>query len=491
MAGFQRRAWGNKPTTQTQSSTSDKWNLTVKSAKYGKNGDIGFKLGGFNYQDLSIINKINPDVFFVKQGTMDKAVWLWIKSGKMDEFMADVAPLENALTSSGHYSDASIKSFCEKIENYAESTPTEEEIAANNEKIATNWKELLSTMTDPEVRKKFLAFQTTYTCMTQFKDAALSPSNVISVLAADPQATFVTDKNTWQTKFLRQVQPNAPFVIIVKAENSLPPFNLLNQDPVVKASGGWNALVKKSGGPWYGEAFAAIKRVRLNNNLKTAFYKSKVYDVRYTTPIDPSKDPFMEIPNLINNLTGEINIAAKAMLDKEAMANGIEPMDYDDKREGITTSEELTAFKDFILKKCKKLNINVPEVGSDADVVANAVYAYAYAKAESLNKLQTKAKEAFANAVCYAIAATFDIQSNKVASCAQFFSNLNPEHVETIAMDSFETYKSLANFSLREDVGAQHVMSFDEYSNLLVGQSRNRKRIKNKFDDMSSRMNAL
>ena len=62
MAGFQRRAWG-KPTTQTQSSTSDKWNLTVKSAKYGKNGDIGFKLGGFNYQDLSIINKIIPDVF--------------------------------------------------------------------------------------------------------------------------------------------------------------------------------------------------------------------------------------------------------------------------------------------------------------------------------------------------------------------------------------------------------------------------------------------
>ena len=58
-------------------------------------------------------------------------------------------------------------------------------------------------------------------------------------------------------------------------------------------------------------------------------------------------------------------------------------------------------------------------------------------------------------------------------------------------MDSFETYKSLANFSLREDVGAQHVMSFDEYSNLLVGKSRNRKRVKNKFDDISSRMNAL
>ena len=68
-----------------------------------------------------------------------------------------------------------------------------------------------------------------------------------------------------------------------------------------------------------------------------------------------------------------------------------------------------------------------------------------------------------------------NIQSNKGYKLCSLLFNLNPEDVETIAMDSFETYKSLANFSLREDVGAQHVMSFDEYSNLLVGKSRNRK----------------
>ena len=462
MAGFQRRAWGSKPTSQT--SSNEKWNLSVKSAKYSKGGDVGFKLGGFNYQDLADINKLAPDVFFVKQGATDKSIWLWVKNGKFDEFIADVEPLEKFLQSTNHYSNASIKSFGEKIENYAESTPTDAEIEANNEKISSNWRDLLSTINDPEVRKKFLAFQTTYTCLSKYKDAALSPGNVISVLAADPEATFVTDKSTWETKFLRRVLPNSPFVIIAKAENSLPPLNLLNQDSEVIKAGGWNALVKQSGGPWYGAAWSAIKRVRLANNVRVSFYKSKVYDVRFTEPMNPNEDPFMTIPNLVNNLTGEINLAAKALMDKEALENGIEPQDYDAKKEGLTTSEEVTAFKNFILKKCKYLQINVPEVGGDSEIAANAVYAYAYAKAESLNKLQPRVKAAFANAVCYAIGVTFNLECPKVASCANFFEKLSKDEAETIAMDSFETYKTLANFSVRESVeDGQNVIKFRFY----------------------------
>lgn len=488
--GFQRRAWGSpKKTSNGSTSTNDKWNLTIKSAKYSKNGDLGFKLSGFKYDDISGINKVNPEVFFVKQ-SISKATWLWIKNGKFDEFIADTSALEDFLKNTNNYQDASISSFCEKIENYASSTPTEEEIASNNKIIATNWRELLDTMNDPEVRKRFLLFQTTYTCMSVLKDAVLSPANVTQVLMADPQATFVTDKNTWETKFLRKVNPGAPHVIITKVENTLPPFNLLNKDPEVQKAGGWNELVKQSGGCWFGAAYAAIKRVRLTNNLKASFYKSKVYDVRFTTPIDPNKDPFMKVANLVNNLTGEINDAAKAMLDNESAKNGVEPMNYDAKREGITNNEELTAFKEFILKKCKMSGINVSTVGSDEDIIANAVYAYAYDKAEQLNKLHDNAKSAFANAICFAIASTFNINSSKIASCVNFFQNLTPEDAETIAMDSFETYKTLANFSLRESAEiTPHIMSFDEYANLLISKSKNRKNVKKDFDDMITRMN--
>ena len=440
---------------------------------------------------MSKINQLNPDVFFVKQD-LNKIVWFWVKAGKLDEFLADTSALENFLKSTNHYSDASIKTFCEKIENSAESTPTEEEIEANKQIIASNWKELLQTITNPEIRKRFLAFQTTYTCMTEFKDAALSPANVTSVLMADPQATFVTDKSTWETKFNRKVQNGAPFVIITKAENSLPPINLLNKDPEVMRAGGWNAIVKMSGGPWYGAAYAAIKRVRIKNGVTTSFYRSKVYDVRFTTPMNPNDDVFMKIPNLVNNLTGEINMAAKALLDKNAAETGQKPMDYDAKREGITTSEELVAFKEFILDKCKKLKLNVSEVGSDADIVANAVYAYAYHKAESLNKLKDNVKATFANAVCYAIAITFNVESNRSNSCAQYIQNISPQDAENIAMDSFETYRTLANFTLRESVDDEgHVLSFDEYVKLLVGQSKNKQQIKSKFNDITNRMNAL
>jgi hypothetical protein len=485
-----RRQWGNN-TPSKGSTNNDKWSLTIKSARYTDGGDLCFKLGGLKNDDVNQINQINPTVFCIKKG-QDKSNWLVILKDKYDEFIADTSALENFLKSSNNYQEASLTSFFDKIESFADSTPTQEDIDNNNKAISSNWRELLQTLNDPEVRKKFLAFQTTYTCMTNFKDAVLSPANVTSVLMADPQATFVTDKKTWESKFNRKVQDGAPFVIITKVENTLPPFNLLNNDPEVKRAGGWNEVVKKSGGVWYGAAYAAIKRVRLNNNLKPSFYKSKVYDVRYTTPMNPSKDLFMDIANLVNNLTGEINLAAKQMLDQEAAKNGQNPMDYDAKREGITNNKELTAFKDFILKKCKIANINVSTVGSDEDIIANAVYEYAYQKAESLNKLHDKVKSAFANAVCLAIAATFNIKSNRTSNAVSQIQQLTPNDVETIAMDSFEIYKTLANFSLRESsMGDGHVMSFDEFSDFLLSKTKNKNNIKAQFDDMTSRMDAL
>jgi hypothetical protein len=132
MAGFYRRAWGGaKSTTQnntTQQSDDNKWNLTIKSAKYSENGDLGFKVKGFIYKDIDEFNKIAPDVFYMKIG-IDKATWLWVKAGKFDEFIADITPLENFLRSTNNYKETAINTFGEKLERYAETTPTKEEIS--------------------------------------------------------------------------------------------------------------------------------------------------------------------------------------------------------------------------------------------------------------------------------------------------------------------------------------------------------------------------
>jgi hypothetical protein len=40
-------------------------------------------------------------------------------------------------------------------------------------------------------------------------------------------------------------------------------------------------------------------------------------------------------------------------------------------------------------------------------------------------------------------------------------------------------------------VGDGHVMSFDEYKKFLLSKAKNKNNIKAKFDDITSRMNAL
>jgi hypothetical protein len=265
----------------------------------------------------------------------------------------------------------------------------------------------------------------------------------------------------------------------------------MNNDPEVKRAGGWSAVMKASGGPWYGAAYAAIKRVRKNSGIPAVFYKSKVYDVRYTAPMDPNDDKFMTVAGLVNNLTGELNNIAAHMLSDEARINGDEQPDFNKKKVGLETSSELEAFKNFILKKCESLKIHVSEFGSVEDIIANAVYAYAYKKADDLNKLTEKSKNAVASAVCYAIAATFNIDSSRVGACVRYFENLSEDEASELAMSTFELYKSISSFSMSESVGEPHILSFQEYEQLLLGKARTKENIKSKFNKISERLNSV
>ena len=360
-------SWGAKPTTNS-ANTNKLWTINVKSAEYNDNGDLVLKLGGLKQEDVNSLNSLYPDVFNIIPGQnfISKLV---IKGDKITDFDSISDTIENTLMQTKHYTDMSVKSMIDKIERFITTTPTNDEIKANDNIIAKNWRELLETLNDPEVRKKFLLFQTTSTCHSRYSDAALSPSNVTMVLAADPDATFVTDAHTWQSLFKRRILPGAQFVIIVKAENTLP-MHIINKDPEVIKAGGWNALVKASGGI-QGAAWAAVKRAKQSSNYTPSFYKTKVVDVRFTEPINPNDDPFMKLPNLINNLTGEINKAAQEVLNAENSRNGITtPIDYQDKREGLDNDESLQSYKNFIFLKCKKRKLNVNETGNDKEDIS-------------------------------------------------------------------------------------------------------------------------
>lgn len=491
--GFQKRAWGSPQGGQQSQFKSDLWNLNVKFAKYTQNGSLAFKLSGFKWEDEARMNKIAPDVFFIKKSEKTGAEGLIVKAEKIEDFRNLLPTITDELRKCNHYTDTSVNDFAEKIEATIDKTPTQDEINANNDAIISNWKQLLQSLNDPETKKRFLAFQTTYTCQNSFSDAVLSPNNVIEVQMADPQASFVTDAATWRKRFNRTIVPGAKFVIIKKPEQTIPPEHLLNADPVVMRNGGWKALCKKSGGPWYGEAWAAIKRVRIKNNLKTTYYEAKVYDVRFTQPIDPNDDPFLKVANLINNLTGELNAVAQEIMKKDAILRGEESPDFEEKKEGIQTSEELLKYKDFIIRKCKSEKIQVQEIGSTEDIIANAIYSYAYKIAESYNVLSPQGRAAFASAVLYSVANTINLNSSKVSQAVHIFDKLSPEEGEELAQKTFEVYKRLAGIQVgalnEEEVLEEGIMSFEEYRSMIMGLLPNKENIKRRFDEFNDRLN--
>ena len=86
---FAKRQWGSKPSGSGQQSQfrSDLWNLNVKFAKYTQNGSLAFKLSGFKWEDEARMNKIAPDIFFIKKSEKTGAEGLIVKADKVEDFI--------------------------------------------------------------------------------------------------------------------------------------------------------------------------------------------------------------------------------------------------------------------------------------------------------------------------------------------------------------------------------------------------------------------
>ena len=63
---------------------SKKWGVHIVKSQYNKTNGIEFKLGSFKYSDIDLLNKINPEVFRVKD--FKSGVWLMVTHGKEEEF---------------------------------------------------------------------------------------------------------------------------------------------------------------------------------------------------------------------------------------------------------------------------------------------------------------------------------------------------------------------------------------------------------------------
>lgn len=499
MAGFVNRFNKNTTTTgNTSQQSNNTWALSVKFARYTEKGNIAFKLSGFHWEDEERINQLGRGIYSIVINKAKNIVYLVISPNKIDEFKQMLPKFQAELKRYGKYTDKSIDDFGNTLEDALDKTPSPEEVEANQKVVINNWKELLQSLKDPENRKKFLKFQESYLCETTFTSAKLSPNNVREILLKDPQASFVTDAHTWLKDFRHKIKPNAPFIVITKSDSPTPPENIMNTVPAVTAEGGWKAFKKNHwdavNRKYDGAYWGAIKKAKKDNHLWAEYYPTKVYDVRFTEPLDPNNDPFLKVADLVNNLTGELNNVAKEKVRQDAIARGEVAPDVDAKSEGINSPEELNAYKDFILKKCKMNKINVVEVGSTEDIIADAIYSYAYNQAEKFNVLSPRAKTGFAYAVLYSVASTINLQSGKVSQSVNAFDNLKDEEREDILQKTYEVYRTLASVELRESVVNEsfgHVMSFEEYKQNLAKIYPNKETIKKRFDEFNDRMNNL
>ena len=462
---FNKANFGNK--SQTPSEPKE-YNFNFEYGEYTENNELSIRIGFLIDTDVNLLNQIAPDVFYIKGIKKEKALYanhfLFVKEGKENDFLNCLDQLKTVLTQTGHYKPDSIEKAMERVVKIINDTPSAQEISDFENKTANNWKEWLFQLNDPEVRQRFLAFQTSYISTTDFKDCMLSPDNIVTILAADPQATFVTSEDYWMSGFKRRVKPGSPSLIYTRKFGYLPNA-VFYKDPDVIAAGGWKKILDMSGGSRKNPpAYAWDKKLSKKYTQYFEYKKVRGYDVRFTEPLDPNDDPFMTVANLVNNLTGELNAIAKINAQMEDKDNGV-VNDYDKKHQGLETDEQLEKYKVFILDKCKREKVNVFETGDIKTVISNAVYAYAFKMAEKFNIISDANRDIFACAVVIGICNSMNITSDKASQCAQKLYGLSEEKRDNVINQAYTVWKNLVSYRIAEDAND---LSREEFYHLVI-----------------------
>ena len=477
-----------------------KWNIYVDKVEYVDN-ILQFKVKSIRHKsdtpDLPLLNKIAPDVFQIKRKTKNVKnkkyadVYLNVQGGKEQDFLQCLPEIQKTLEEIGVYYKKSIITFIRQLGTGVEETPTPREIDDVNKAMNNSWKELLLMLKDPETRKRFLAFQTTVTCGKYF-NSHLSQNNIMEVLSQDNFATFVTDKQTWFNKFNRRVKDGAKRILITKPYNNTPSKNALNNHEISQEYGGYNNVVRMSTKKHYGVAYSINKDVsKATNPNFTTYLRHVVYDVRDTELIEGASDPFLEIPNMINNLTGEVNKLALKFIDDENKKRGIEDGSVK-KHEGIDDIDTLIKYKNILLKKCKQEGITIVDVGEPSDVIGECIYQYGLKTAEAYNILVPKEKELFAHLLCYCICSSFNIVCNKAKLSIKYIDSLTQEKAEIYAAYIRETYAELCAIRLYESK-QNKMFTTQDIKNLILKFVNPKNKLKEefirKFINLTDRMN--
>lgn len=247
---------------------------------------------------------VPPTVMRAKTSNGNDRVVLCIPKDKIADVPKVASQLESAIKSLSQYSEEYVERLCKNLQYSIEDRVTEEDnINAEKSKIS-NWKDLMSRLDDPEVRKRLLMLQTTENYGRQYGHV-LSQNNIKEILLQMPTASFVTTRSGWAV-FDRVVNPGARRIrYTLKIDSGY--GNGSAYDDVARRLGFKDYKEAKSLGSQH---ILHKINVEVGNKGYGKFQKVIGYDVSDTTPIDPNNDKWAQEIGLLSNLTGALNQSA-------------------------------------------------------------------------------------------------------------------------------------------------------------------------------------
>ena len=300
--------------------------------------------------------------------------------------------------------------------------PSSEELANYNASVAKNWRELVSNMNDPAVKKRMQTIGGFFP-NNGFEgiDHQLTDANKAMILAQDPNATYVTQKEGWD-ELNREIIDPSNYIIVKVPSNH--PITKDIRDTVARRLkyGSYDAFKKmkrgdvKNGIPPLPSGrvhkFEMECRAEAFRQNRGFTYPKKLYDIANTRQIPGTKNYFETEERFINNLFGIPNDIAKA--NKSATDAAIAKTVASMPTAPVTgwTDTMLVNALNVMIRACRNVGINFKESGNVAEDIGSAIYQYEKKRAVDEYHIPKPAdQEAFANSISAAISNSLNIEN--------------------------------------------------------------------------------
>ena len=428
----------------------------------------------------------------------DKGIILKINIDKISDLGTTfIDKLTDCIKSLGTYDDTSVNAFGDSLMDKIAQCPTEADIANSNAKIASNWKELLSKLQDPDFRKMLLNFQTTVACAKKYGHI-LSKKNVMSILSQNPMASFVTTPETWRVKFNRQIKPGAQKIIVTKSSN----YGNTSWTARNNSARAHGFQDMKDAKDFTNNSVQTMGSIEMDANKgNSGFYKVIMYDVADTIPpADPKDDVFTNDIGLINNLTGAINSAAQTKEDQlKAQLGTVQSQQQ--VQPSASSSTAMAKRRGIIEWLCQKKNIPTLKNVSDEEFIVDGTYQYSKVMAKSLGYVKSHDIEriALVSTLLVAISSGINEGNHKILSSVGGNTVYNDDDVMsifTITNTIIPTMaKKISESKIFEEMGGKKEFTIDDIINMAIKkyglpeeQIEEQRKIKNNFVDLFNRM---